>query len=477
MTSATGGVAAGCTFPVEVLMKSAPASITSQEARDTLSSVTSSPVSSITLRCALPQASRTARTSSYTWAYRPARNAPRSMTMSTSSAPASTASATSASFTASEARPDGKAVATEATATSLPASSARARATRSGYTHTAATGGTDGSSGSGWRALAHSPRTFPGVSAPSSVVRSTMRTAISSAHSLASRLIERVARAAARSCAPTWSTPGRPCRIWRSAASEPTTPVPAAPAPVIPGLARPAATTPAAPVTTSAFMPPLSHRDPLDDRGHLLGPPRADLDGVPQGGQHRIEAGLLLGAQLQQRLLLLHPVPRLGQAQHARGRADCVLLAGPARPEAPRGLPDRAGVQPDQEAGGGRGHRPGVRGHGQRRVRVPALGGDHLPVSGERAAVGQRRRRVGLEPGQREHLAGQGEHHLDQVGRPLPGQGGDRLLDLDRVAHRAPERRVHPGEQRRGAYAFLLAERHHGLRQPPGVLLGAHEGT
>src|SRR5215471_4472386 len=112
-----------------------------------------------------------------------------------------------------------------------------------------------------------------------------MRTAISSAHSLASRLIERVARAAARSCAPTWSTPGRPCRIWRSAASEPTTPVPVIPvpvipAPVIPGLARPAATTPAAPVTTSAFMPPLSHRDPVDDRGHFGDPLGADLDGV-----------------------------------------------------------------------------------------------------------------------------------------------------------------------------------------------------
>ena len=57
-----------------------------------------------------------------------------------------------------------------------------------------------------------------------------MRTAISSAHSLASRLMERVARAAARSCAPTWSTPGRPCRICRSAASEPTTPAPVIPA-------------------------------------------------------------------------------------------------------------------------------------------------------------------------------------------------------------------------------------------------------
>ena len=54
------------------------------------------------------------------------------MTMSTSSAPAATASRTSASFTASDARPDGNAVATDATATPLPASAARATPTRSG---------------------------------------------------------------------------------------------------------------------------------------------------------------------------------------------------------------------------------------------------------------------------------------------------------------------------------------------------------
>src|SRR5215813_13772075 len=271
------------------------------------------------------------------------------MTMSTSSAPAFTASATSASFTASEARPDGNAVATEATATPLPASSLRASPTRSGYTHTAATGGTEGSEGSGWRALAHSPRILPGVSAPSSVVRSTMRTAISSAHSLASRLIERVARDAARSCAPTWSTPGRPCRICRSAASEPTTPGPAAPAPVTAPPVTPAATTPAAPVTTSAFMPLLLPH-PLDDRGDRIGAIRADLDGVPQAGQRRVEPRLVVAAQLEQRL----------------------LLARSARAKPPGGVPDRPRVQPHQEAGGGCRQGPRVRGHGQRSIRVAA---------------------------------------------------------------------------------------------------------
>src|SRR5436189_17681 len=111
------------------------------------------------------------------------------MTMSTSSAPASTASATSASLTASEARPDGNAVATEATATGLPASSARATPTRSGYTHTAATGGTaasestaplPGAGGTGTPARAVSV-TAPGAwtvvpdttSAPGRVLRSS----------------------------------------------------------------------------------------------------------------------------------------------------------------------------------------------------------------------------------------------------------------------------------------------------------------
>src|SRR5205807_6541181 len=101
----------------------------------------------------------TATISSNTSPYRPDRNAPRSITMSTSVAPAATASATSASFTGSAARPDGKAVATLATPTVDPASPATAVSTRSGYTHTAATGGTSGRSGSGLRAFAASVRT------------------------------------------------------------------------------------------------------------------------------------------------------------------------------------------------------------------------------------------------------------------------------------------------------------------------------
>src|SRR3954471_5727493 len=82
----------------------------------------------------------------------------------------------------------------------------------------AATLGTLASVGSGWTALAHRARTLPGVSAPSSVVRSTIEIARSIASALADFLIDRVARRAARSSAPTWSTPGSPCRNRRSSA-------------------------------------------------------------------------------------------------------------------------------------------------------------------------------------------------------------------------------------------------------------------
>jgi hypothetical protein len=59
ITNVTGGVAEVESFPVEVLMKSAPAAIASSEARRTLSYVPSSPVSRITFRCLSPTASLT----------------------------------------------------------------------------------------------------------------------------------------------------------------------------------------------------------------------------------------------------------------------------------------------------------------------------------------------------------------------------------------------------------------------------------
>ena len=95
--------------------------------------------------------------------------------------------------------------------------------TNDGYTQTAATGGQVGSCGSGCMARPQSPRTRPGVSAPSNVVRSMHRTVSSNAASCAVPLIERVPRDAARASQPTWSTPGRPCRNRRRVDSEEVT--------------------------------------------------------------------------------------------------------------------------------------------------------------------------------------------------------------------------------------------------------------
>src|SRR3954465_1120605 len=85
---------------------------------------------------------------------------------------------------------------------------------------TAATWGVLRSVGSGRRALAARLRRLPGVAAPPGVVRSTIEIAVSIAHALAVVLIDRVPSCAARAFAPTWSTPGRPCRKARNAESD-----------------------------------------------------------------------------------------------------------------------------------------------------------------------------------------------------------------------------------------------------------------
>ena len=122
--------------------------------------------------------------------------------MSISLAPAATASRVSSTFTASEVWPAGKPVATEATWTPVPSSAARATPTSAGYTQTAATDGISGRDGSGQTAFAHRCRTLPGVSEPSSVVRSIIEVASRMPWRLAVVLIDRRPSAAARSSTP-----------------------------------------------------------------------------------------------------------------------------------------------------------------------------------------------------------------------------------------------------------------------------------
>ena len=150
MTSVTGMVAAGCTLPVEVLMKTSPsfgapipgtvhaASMARSLACRTLSSVSSSPVSRMILRCAgtpfggCAHSPRVSRISRITSSKRPDRNRPRLITMSISSAPAAMASAQSRSRTSSGYCPLGNPVATAATFTPLPASASLATGTMVG---------------------------------------------------------------------------------------------------------------------------------------------------------------------------------------------------------------------------------------------------------------------------------------------------------------------------------------------------------
>ena len=103
-------------------------------------------------------------------------------------------------------RPEGKPVATLASATPEPSSARLASATRDGYTQSAATEGISGCVGAGQTAFAASCATLPGVSWPSSVVRSTIDTTMRMACCWDSDLIERLPSTAARSSTPTRST-------------------------------------------------------------------------------------------------------------------------------------------------------------------------------------------------------------------------------------------------------------------------------
>ena len=194
-------------LPVLVLMKSPGRStrIARNDAARMLSYVSSSLVSKITFSVASPHASSTCAISSCTSASSPARNAPRLITMSISSAPSPTAARTSARRVFSGACPDGNAVATEATLTVEPATPRFACRTIAGYTHTAAVLGTSMPS-CGVIALRQSDAIFPGVSFPSSVVRSIIETASFSPKSFDFFLMLRVTYFATRSSTPTAST-------------------------------------------------------------------------------------------------------------------------------------------------------------------------------------------------------------------------------------------------------------------------------
>ena len=209
-------------------------------------------------------------------------------------------------------------------------------------------------------------------------------------------------------------------------------------------------------------------------RSSTIGPgvtttPSPDVVAALERGERAVEALRLVGEQREERLALGDLVARAGVPDDAGAGLHRVLLAGPAGAEAPRGEPDGHRVEPGEDAAGGRGDHVRLPGLGQRRVGVAALGADHRLPGVHRRAVGELVGRVDVvATGAGEHLAGQREGQLDDVGRTAAGEHLDRLGDLDRVAGGEAERGGHVGEQRDGVHAGVGAERDHRLGELAG---------
>ena len=113
--------------------------------------------------------------------------------------------------------------------------------------------------------------------------------------------------------------------------------------------------------------------DPAEDQRWGGSTGSGDLDGAVEGLQGGGEAGGVVEVQLEERLALLHPVAHRRPPDDAGGGGDGVLLAGPARAEAPGGHADGHGVEPGEGAGGRRRDHLDLVGPGERSGGVAAL--------------------------------------------------------------------------------------------------------
>ena len=130
ITRPTGSVAFTASFPVDVLMKSAPAIMATRLARATLRRVRRSPVPRITFRCDSPQASLNVAISSYNACHLPPKTCARVITTSISCAPAATERRISPTRSASGDSPAGKPVETAATWMPVPSTARTAVSTK-----------------------------------------------------------------------------------------------------------------------------------------------------------------------------------------------------------------------------------------------------------------------------------------------------------------------------------------------------------
>ena len=150
-------------------------------------------------------------------------------------------------------------------------------------------------------------------------------------------------------------------------------------------------------------------------------------------------------------------------------------------------MADRAGGQRlDDPAAGGRDVAPRSRLGQARRVvedaRVAPLRGDEAAEAFEGRAVGDRpaAERAGVVErigalAHDDHLGGQLDREVEQVGRPVAPEAVDALGHLDRVAHGAAERLVHPGDQGPHPLAQGPADGAHRPRQVARVVEPLHE--
>ena len=108
-------------------------------------------------------------------------------------------------------------------------------------------------------------------------------------------------------------------------------------------------------------------------------------------------------------------------------------------------------------------------------VQISALRADHAPPDVHRPAGCEHLGRVGVEPGQLHHLAGQGQGQLNYIGGAAAGQDLDCLAHFEGVTDRQSQRGVHVGQQSHRLDPGGLAQCHHPAGEFTGLVQTLHE--
>ncbi|CAB4966772.1 unannotated protein [freshwater metagenome] len=162
----------------------------------------------------------------------------------------------------------------------------------------------------------------------------------------------------------------------------------------------------------------------------------------------------------------------------ARTERHRILLASPAGAEAPCRDADLECIELGHGAVCFGDDLMGVTRGGQRGLGVAALRPDHAVPDIHRGAVLQGLRRVDPgDAGEVEHLAGEGDRELDDIGRAAAREHLDRLAHLERIADREPEGHVHRGDEGTRVDPRIEPDLHHRLSEQPRLRRVGHEST